>query len=1066
MRKRHLLLPAWAIITMVAHAQKTPAWCDPNVNEINRKTDVASYFAYESEALARQSQFPKDNPKARSSRYLSIEGKWKFNWVESANERPEGFYTLGYDDSNWGTMPVPGNWELNGYGDAIYVNNHYAWRSDWISDPPAVQDKGNHVGSYRRSFTIPADWKGENIYIHIGSATSNLTLYVNGKYVGYSEDSKVAAEFDITKYVSPGKENLIAMQVMRWCDGSWNEDQDFWRLSGISRECYLYARPKAHIDDIFITPDLTNGYTDGKLNVRLTAPSAARKICKVQLFDPSGRDVTPQGTSEIHVGKDGKATAELFIPSPQKWTAETPNLYSLYVSLYDGNKLLECIPQRVGFRKVEIKNQQLLVNGQPILIKGVDRHELDPDGGYVVSVERMIQDIQVMKQLNVNAVRTCHYPDDPRWYELCDIYGIYVTAEANIESHGMGYGERSLSKDARFHDMHIERQRHNIYVLKNHPSIIVWSLGNEAGYGKNFEDSYDFVKAYDPSRPCQYEQAHKNGKTDIYCPMYADYGHCENYCKEGNPRPLIQCEYAHTMGNSGGGFKEYWDIIRRLPNYQGGYIWDFIDQGLRGKSKITGKPIWTYGGDYGRFPASDNNFNCNGVINPDRIPNPHAYEIQYCYQNIWATLTDAEGGRIEVMNENFFKPLNSVKMNYTVLADGQAVRSGAKQLDNLNIQPQSRTSLVVSEIAEAVADKSLQGKELLVNVEFTLTDDEPLLKKGTVIAHNQFEVKPYKFPTAEEICTTATSGKDARPESNTVLVDDRAVYAVLSAGGVKVTFDKKTGFVAYIDVDGTPMMTDDAELKPDFWRAATDNDFGADFQNRFAAWQHPQIDKKSFHIQQDGTNCVVTADYELKQLEATLRLTYTMTPSGKLVVRQDLTVSREAQQRKDAQGRPTMPQLLRFGMQMQMPKEFNRIEYYGKGPHENYIDRAFGQNLGIWRQTVAEQFWGYVRPQENGTKTGVRYWNITNQSGRGLRFEGTEPLEMQALHFTEDDLQPSREKAQWHSGDLTERPFTDLHIAARSMGVGCVNSWGAWPRSEYQMPYKDYTYTYIISPLR
>ena len=1050
MKTRQLFLPILAIVTMSAWAQKTPVWCDPNVNEINRKTDVANYFAYESTALAKQSQFPKDNPKAKSSRYLSIEGNWKFHWVENANERPADFFTIGYDDTKWGTMRVPGNWEMNGYGDAIYVNNCYAWRSDWTCEPPTVQDKGNHVGSYRRTFNIPADWKGQNVYIHIGSATSNLTLYVNGKYVGYSEDSKVAAEFDITKYIVPGKENLIAMQIMRWCDGSWNEDQDFWRLCGISRECYMYTRPKAHIEDVFITPDLTNNYTEGKLDIKLSAWKADGKRVDVVLENNDGSVVASKQTN---IEKDG-AKVVLEVKNPMKWNAETPNLYNLYISLYDGEKLIECIPQRVGFRKVEIKNKQLLVNGQPILIKGVDRHELDPDGGYVVSVDRMIQDIQVMKQLNVNAVRTCHYPDDPRWYELCDIYGIYVTAESNIESHGMGYGEKSLAKDARFHDMHIERQRHNIYVLKNHPSIIVWSLGNESGYGKNFEDAYDFVKAYDPSRPCQYEQAGSWGKTDIFCPMYADYNHCERYCGEGNERPLIQCEYAHTMGNSGGGFKEYWDLIRRLPNYQGGYIWDFIDQGLRGKSKITGKEIWTYGGDYGRFPASDNNFNCNGVINPDRVPNPHAYEIQYFYQNIWATF-NAEKSELEIYNENFFKPLKNIIIYYEVSANGKYVVRGSQTIDELNIQPQSKGKMTIKVLPDILKREDLKDQEILVNVQFSLIQDEPLLKAGTIIAHQQFQVTPYTFPTAEDITAQPAS------DSNTadVTLDDRAVYAVLSANGMKVTFDKKTGYVAYIDVDGAPMMTDDAQLKPDFWRAATDNDFGANFQTRFAAWQHPQINKKDFTINQDGANYVVTAEYDIKEVEATLKLTYTLTPAGKLMVRQDLNVNPNADAKK-------MPQLMRFGMQMQMPKEYSQIEYYGKGPHENYIDRAYGQNLGVWNQTVSEQFWGYVRPQENGTKTGVRYWNITNKAGKGLKFQGTEPLEMQALNFTEDDLQPSPNKAQWHSGDLVERPFTDLHIAARSMGVGCVNSWGAWPRSEYQMPYKNYSYTYNISPIK
>lgn len=1055
MNAKHFLLSVLTMGAVTAGAQKTPVWCDPTVNEINRKTDVADFFAYESEKLAQMPQTPKDNPKARSSRYLSAEGKWKFLWVENANERPEGFQAVRYDDSRWGTMPVPGNWELNGYGDAIYVNNCYAWRSDWTGEPPAVQDKGNHVGSYRRTFTIPADWKGENIYFHVGSATSNLTLYVNGQFVGYSEDSKVAAEFDITKYVVPGKENLVAMQIMRWCDGSWNEDQDFWRLCGIARETYFYARPKSHINDLFVKPDLVNNYKDGVLAGQVDLVSGKGKTVKIRLTDAKGKEML----NESVVAQDnGPVTFDYqtaALEGIQTWTAETPTLYNLYVSLYDGDRLLECVPQKVGFRKVEIKNQQLLVNGQPVLIKGVDRHELDPDGGYVVSVDRMIQDIQMMKRLNVNAVRTCHYPDDPRWYELCDIYGIYVTAEANIESHGMGYGDKSLSKDARFHDMHIERQRHNIYVLKNHPSIIVWSLGNESGYGKNFEDAYDFVKAYDPSRPCQYEQAHKNGKTDIYCPMYADYGHCTNYCtKENNPRPLIQCEYAHTMGNSGGGFKEYWDLVRRYPNYQGGYIWDFIDQGLRGKSKITGKPIWTYGGDYGRFPASDNNFNCNGVINPDRVPNPHAYEIQYYYQNIWVTPTNLKEGQFEVYNENFFQSLDHVALEFVIRANGVEIsRIPAASLAQ-TVSPQTRVNFNVPELKQQLlaAIESNPGAEILVETRFLLRTPQPLQAVGTLVAQQQFEVTPYAFPSTEAL-TAAQGAKKKAP----VVIDDRAVYAVISANGVDVTFDKSTGYVTYLDVDGISMMNGDGPLIPDFWRAATDNDFGAGFQNRFAAWQHPHLEKKDFNISQDGDNAVVTTKFDIRGLDATLNLTYTITPQGRLVVTQAMSVSPDTNNK---------PQLMRYGMQLRMPADFTHIEYYGKGPHENYVDRANSQTLAVWNQTVDEQFWGYVRPQETGTKTGVRYWNITNAEGRGLRFEGTTPLECQALNYTEDDLQPTRYKSQWHSGDLQPRPFVDLHIALRSMGIGCVNSWGAWPLPEYQMPYKDYTYTYAITPIR
>jgi len=1040
------------------YAQKAPAWQDPAVNAINRLQNRADYFAFENEALAQKDNGPKANAKALSSRYLSIEGNWKFYWVESANQRLKDYYSAKVDDSKWASMPVPGMWELNGYGDAIYVNNHYAWRSDWIGQPPTVQDKGNHVGVYRRSFAIPADWKGEKMYLHIGSATSNIEVYVNGKYVGYSEDSKVAAEFDVTKYLVPGKENLIAMQIMRWCDGSWNEDQDFWRLCGIARECYLYARPQAHIEDIFITPDLVNNYKDGQLNIKITAPSAAGKRVVVKLVDPKGKDVTPKTLLPEAIAKDGSATIVVDYPSPSKWTAETPDLYTVFTYLYNGNEVVEVIPQRVGFRKVEIKNAQLLVNGQPILIKGADRHELDPDGGYVVSVDRMIQDIQILKQLNCNAVRTCHYPDDPRWYELCDQYGIYLTAESNIESHGMGYGKESLSKDERFHDMHIERQEHNLRVLKNHPSIIVWSLGNESGYGKNFEDAYDWVKAYDPSRPCQYEQAHREGRaSDIYCPMYEGYEGNINYCENDKyQRPLIQCEYCHTMGNSGGGLKEYWDLIRKYPKYQGGYVWDYIDQGLRGKSKVTGKQIWTYGGDYGRFPASDNNFNCNGMISPDRVPNPHAYEIKYCYQNIWTTFKDAKTCDVEVYNENFFAPLWGVVMKYTLLADGEAVAAGTQNVGRMRIVPQGRQMVTLNEIAEAMEKNDYKGRELIVRVEYLLDEDTQLQKKGEIVAHEEFKLTDYAYPKVEDVAAQPVVNKKSKTPAPSVSLDDRQEYAVLTAGDLAVTFSKNSGYIAYVDVRGQQITQDDAEIVPDFWRAPTDNDYGAGMQNRLAAWQDVRLHKKSFDIKQDGVNYVVSAEYEMRGVDATLALTYTMTPAGKLIVSQSLKVNPDAKEK---------PQMLRFGMNLQMKKEFDSIEYYGEGPGENYIDRNNATLLGKWYQKVADQYYPYIRPQESGTKTGVRYWQMTNVAGHGLRFEGTEALECQALPYTERDLQPTRDKQQFHSGDLIEQPFNDVHISARSMGMGCVNSWGAWPRNEYQMPWKDYSYTYIISAL-
>lgn len=1038
MNIKHLLTASVLFASLSTTAQ-TPMWNDPVKNGDNRLDNVSAFFAYESEQTAQKGD------KNASKRFMTIEGTWKFHWAENANERPEGFQALSYDDSKWSAMPVPGNWETNGFGDAIYVNTSYAWRHDWATNPPYVQDKNNHVGSYRKTFRVPAHWTGEKIFMHIGSATSNLTVFINGKYVGYSEDSKMAAEFDVTGYITPGKDNLIAMQVMRWCDGSYLEDQDFWRLCGIARECYLYARPQSHIRDLFITPDLDGKYQNGTLNVKVDAPSANGKTVVMALKDKAGKVVAEKSATVAN----GKAEVNIAVKNPLKWSAEAPNLYKLYTTLKDGASTIEVIPQNVGFRKVEIKNAQFLVNGQPVLIKGANRHELDPDHGYCLSVERMIQDITVMKQLNINAVRTCHYPDDPRWYDLCDIYGIYVTAEANVESHGMGYGDRTLAKNASYHDAHLQRNKSNVLSFKNHPSIVVWSLGNEAGYGKNFEDAYDWIKAFDASRPVQYEQARQNGKTDIYCPMYYGYENCERYAQGDNPRPLIQCEYAHTMGNSGGGFKEYWDIIRKYPKYQGGYIWDFVDQALRSKSKVTGKDIFAYGGDFGRFPPSDNNFNCNGIINPDRRPNPHAWEIEYYYQNIWSTLKDAKKGLVEIYNENFFAPITNVTLHWNVDADGIKVSEGTIDIDKLKIAAHNRKQVKIAAIGEALANPSLAGKELTCRLDYRLTNDAPLLTRGESVAHEQFVLTDYAFPMVETL--TNIGGK--------VEKDARVRYTKLMAAGVVATFDHNNGFISYLDVDGKPMMHDGSQLLPDFWRPMTDNDYGAEFQNKFGAWHNPRLRLTSFKIESQNNCQVAKAEYDINATESKLKLTYTMTPAGKIIVEQALTVNPEAKQK---------PQLMRFGMEMQMPKAYDRVEYYGKGPHENYIDRANSQTLGVWKQSVEEQYYTYVRPQESGNKTAVRYWKVLNAQGKGLMFEGMEPLECKSLNYTDDDLSsgPVKHETQRHSGDLIPRPFTIVSIASREMGLGCVHSWGAWPRSEYQMPYQDYKYTYIISPVR
>ena len=817
---RQLMFSCACLAVLSAEAQKDkPWWLDPEVNEVNTMAPRAAFFAYETENLAKADQ------KARSERYLSLEGKWKFNFSKDHDKAPRDFYSLKYDDSQWTDFPVPGILELNGYGDAIYSNNGYPWRTQFRPEPPFVEERNNYTGSYRKMVTVPADWKGERIYLHVGSATSNLMVWVNGKFVGYSEDSKVSAEFDLTKYLTPGKENLIAMQVMRWCDGSYLEDQDFWRFTGIAREVYLYARPQAHIADLFITPDLVNNYQDGTLEVKLNAVGAKGETVMFSLKDKEGKEVAAQTAK---VGGNGEVKVNFNVKNPLKWTAETPNLYTLYTTLMDGKQVAEVVPQRVGFRKVEIKNAQVLVNGQPVLFKGANRHELDPVTGYVVSMDRMLEDIRVMKELNINAVRTCHYPNDPRWYELCDIYGIYMVAEANIESHGMGYGDKTLAKEPTYEKAHLERNESNIKIYKNHPSIIFWSVGNEAGYGPNFEKAYDLVKAYDPSRPCQYEQAGQNGKTDIFCPMYYDYGGCEWYAKGDNPRPLIQCEYAHAMGNSMGGFKEYWDMVRKYPKYQGGFIWDFVDQGLRVKNK-QGKTIYAYGGDFGRYPTSDHNFNCNGIINPDRKPNPHANEVRYYYQNIWATAKDLKAGEVEVYNENFFKSLDDVELQWTLESEGKVLANGRSALDI----PAQQKRVVKLDGYSLPAD--VKG-EVVLNLDFVLKKAEPMLDAGYAVAREQFVVNPYTFPTMESVLAVTSGKYDTRK----VEKEEKVAWVTLSAGNTSVTFNHWNGWIDYLDVDGKPMLEEGYAITPDFWRAPTDNDYGAGTQRKLHAWKNPE----------------------------------------------------------------------------------------------------------------------------------------------------------------------------------------------------------------------------------
>jgi len=1022
--KKHILTSLFAWVTLTLGAQTFQEWKDPRINAVNRAPMHANYFAYESDDVA------KKGIKENSSNFMSLNGVWKFNWVKDADSRPTDFWKTGFNDKGWDDIPVPGVWELHGYGDPIYVNIGYAWRNQFENNPPFVPTENNHVGSYRKEIMVPASWKGKDIIAHFGSVTSNLYLWVNGKYVGYSEDSKLEAEFNLTPYLKPGQKNLIAFQVFRWCDGTYLEDQDFFRYSGVGRDCYLYARNKKRIEDIRVTPDLDGEYKNGSLNIALTLKGSGK--VNLTLKDASGKEVANTQAT--------KGNAIIEVENPHKWTAETPYLYTLYASLEGSN---EVIPVKVGFRKVEMKNAQLLVNGQPVLIKGANRHELDPDGGYVISKERMIQDIQVMKQFNLNAVRTCHYPDNNFWYELCDQYGIYVVAEANIESHGMGYGEETLAKREDYALAHMERNQRNVQRSFNHPSIIIWSLGNEAGYGPNFEAAYDWIKAEDPSRLVQYEQAGKSGKTDIYCPMYLGYNRCEEYSKdEQYQKPLIQCEYAHAMGNSEGGFKEYWDIIRKYPKYQGGFIWDFVDQSVRWTGK-NGKMIYAYGGDFNRFDASDQNFCDNGLISPDRVPNPHMYEVGYFYQNIWTSPVDIKKGEISIFNEYFFRDLSAYYLEWQLLKDGKVMRSG--RVENLDVAPQQTAQIKLP------IGNTCQCAEWLLNVAYKLKNTEGLLPVGHAVAKQQLVVNPYKQPSME-LKNQAKSNLDIVEPT---LVENDMRYLIVDGEHFRIEFDKMNGYLSKYQINGLDLMKEGSYLKPNFWRAPTDNDFGARLNWKYVVWKNPTIKLTSLQQRIVNQQAIIEADYELPEVSAKLSLTYTINNEGAIKVTQKMTTDKDAK----------VANMFRFGMQMQMPRSFDKVEYYGRGPIENYIDRKANADLGIYRQSVAEQFYTYIRPQETGTKSDLRWWKTLNMAGRGIQVVASKPFSASALHYTIESLDEGLYKKQGHSQEVEEADMTNFCFDLIQAGLGCEDSWGRIARPEYQVPYGDYEFTFILMPM-
>ena len=1075
MNKRLFVTLSMAGLAMVAFGAKKPKaaikplnktvaiqqptfteWHDLQVNEINRLPLHTLHFAYD----------PNDFPgtgaeyldKKQSMNYMSLDGTWKFNWVANADERPTDFYKTDLDDSKWKNIQMPGNWEMLGYGQPEYVNVGFAWRGHFNQQPPAVPTKDNHVGSYRREINIPANWDGKRVIAHFGSVTSNIYLYVNGQFAGYAEDSKVAAEFDITPFLKKGK-NLIAFQSFRWCDGSWCEDQDFWRLSGPARENYLYARSKEHrLLDVRVETELKNNYKDGALNI--TAKLQGNTLAYFGLYDPDGKEVIVTGTDNV---KNGVAKYQLRVKNVRKWSAETPNLYTLVVSPIQNGGMYspyEIIQVKVGFRKVEIKNKQLLVNGQPVLLKGANRYEMDPDEGYNVSEKRMIQDIMMMKRLNINAVRTCHYPDDPRWYDLCDKYGLYVVAEANQESHGFQYGDDAAAKKPEFAKQIMERNQHNVSMFYNHPSIITWSMGNETVMGDNFIQAYKWIKSQDKTRPVQYEQARRGEGTDIFCPMYYPVAASEKYAKDPNsPMPLIQCEYNHTMGNSGGNLSDYWNLIRKYPILQGGFDWDFVDQALHRKIvkpmsilpyKMNNEELrkieYCYGGDYNKYDPSDNNFNCNGIIGPDRQLNPHAYEVAYQYQNIWAKMVNAETGEVSVHNENFFRDLSNYALAWSLEEDGVETQNGT--IADLDVPAQQTRTFTIP------YDRSkITGKEVFLNIDFRLKNAEPLLTAGQVVAYAQLPVVTKQ--ACEGDCSKLLAEGHGKKKMKLAAKKDNVI--AVTTPNLTFKLDRTTGLISEYAYNGKSMLGEGGTLKPNFWRAPTDNDMGANLQKKFKVWKNPQMNLKNIDVKKDkkANTVTIVTSFDMPEVQGQMDITYLVfANTGAVKVTEDFKATEGAK----------VSDMFRFGMLLQMPYSMEKSTYYGRGPVENYSDRKDCMRIAIYNDDADNQYFPYIRPQESGTKSDIRWWKQTDATGLGLQVKSCAPFYASALHFDTEELDDGDEKEQRHSFDLKKSKFTNLFLDAAHMGVGGENSWGAWPLEKYRIHYGNKTFNFVLIP--
>lgn len=1038
------------ILNLVVAAQALPYELQsPQVFQVNRMAARVTSFAYENERLAKQGD------KTMSANFMSLNGKWKFHWVQDPRKRPLDFFKTDFDDRAWDDFTVPANWELNHYGYPIYVNVPYdfAGRSkmnDKLHPPFDIPVDNNPVGSYRKKFILPQNWKDKQVFIHLGAVKSAFFIWVNGNKTGYSEDSKLAAEFDITPWLKTG-ENLIALEVYRWSDGSYQECQDMWRFSGIERDVYLYATPKIDVRDVAIHAVLDNDYKTGILNITAevnnyifekTNTSVPEKFSvAVELADKTGKIIYKASEQEQYV-RGRYFTAVQFktrIASVHQWSAETPWLYTLYITLKDKhNKVLEVIPQKIGFKKIEIIGNDLLVNGKRVFLKGVNRHEHHPTNGHVLTREWMRKDMEMMKKLNINAVRHSHYPPDPYWLQLCDEYGLYVIDEANMESHGLGYElNNQLGNRPEWSDAILARSQRMYERDKNHASVIIWSMGNESGDGAAFYRTYDWLKSK-TNLPVQYEGADGAGYTDVFAPMYLSPEALLQRAK-ADKRPTILCEYAHIMGNSMGNFNDYWKVIKAAKGLQGGFIWEWLDQSI--DTIKNGKRIKAYGGD---FPLegpvdnnfSDNNFCVKGVVTAYRNLTPMAIEVKKVYQDIHTTL-DAQN-KLVIKNEYFFKSLNNIYATWQLLEDGSSVAEGS--LPALNIAPQK-----TAHIPLPIKYNLQKHKEYFFNIFYRLKNEEPFLYKGDTVAYEQFQlqsVMPRQYnPSAKAVLQTQE--KDNRVE--------------ISGTDFKIIFDKAKGSLSQYILNGIPVFEN--ACRPAFWRAPVDNDIGAGFNKDLRMWRNASEDA-----------VITMARTEPKEYGSVLVHFTASLLNGDATVTQDFCVYSDGAvkvQNHFYAHKGDYPLLLRMGNNTEMNKDFNKIIWYGRGPWENYWDRKTASLTGIHQSVLAAQYFPYARPQESGNKTDVRWVQFKNSRGEGVAFIYLDSLlNFSALPYSLNDLDPEMEKKQYHSGELIEKDKIYLHIDLQQSGVGGIDSWGAWPLDKYRLKYKNYNYSYLIKPVK